>query len=88
VAQNPPDPECDDRPVADAALLVVGGDGATLAEIRTDAGGQFEVTLPPGAYTLVPQPVEGLLGTASPQEFTVGPASGPDLDVAYDTGIR
>ncbi|MCJ7725351.1 MAG: carboxypeptidase-like regulatory domain-containing protein [Acidimicrobiia bacterium] len=88
VAQIPPDPECDDRPVVDAGLLVVDDGAAIVAEARTGADGRFEVLVPPGTYTLVPQPVDGLLGTAAPQEFTVGPGSPPELDVAYDTGIR
>ena len=88
VMQDPPDPACDDRPVADALVLVTDGQGATVAEARTDATGRFEVLLPTGDYTLVPQAVDGLLGTADPQDFTVGAGVTLELDVGYDTGIR
>ena len=40
-------------------------------------------------YTLTPQPVNGLLGTAPPLKFTVSATgSSVGLDVTYDTGIR
>ncbi len=42
--------------------------------------------LPEGSYILVPQQVEGLLGTAMMQGLEV--PSPVILDVAYDTGIR
>jgi hypothetical protein len=86
VVQDPPDPECADRPVA-AQLLVQDG-AETIGEIRSAADGHFTTQLPAGTYTLVPQPVEGLMGTAEAQSFTVGPAVSPELDIAYDTGIR
>lgn len=86
VMQDPPDPECADRPVA--ALLLVQDEADTVGEIRSAADGSFSTLLPAGSYTLVPQPVEGLLGTAEPQPFTVGPDASPELDIAYDTGIR
>ena len=87
VVTDPPDPACADRPVADALLVVADAAGDPVTEVRTDEDGRFEVALPAGGYTLVPQPVEGLMGTAGPQDFTVGEAA-VDLDVAYDTGIR
>jgi hypothetical protein len=88
VQQNPPDPACADNPVSGATLVIVDDAGDRVAEIRTDASGDFEATLPAGDYTLVPQPVDGLLGTAPSQTFTTGRGLAPVLDVAYDTGIR
>ena len=87
VAQDPPDPNCGDRPVAGAHLRVLDSSGTEAAVVTTSTDGVFVVLLSPGSYTLEPQPVEGLLGTASSQGFQVGPAA-PALDVAYDTGIR
>ncbi|NOY57228.1 MAG: carboxypeptidase regulatory-like domain-containing protein [Actinobacteria bacterium] len=86
VMREPPDPDCADRPVVGAELLVWGPADNEVARTRTDGQGRFSLDLPAGTYTLVPQPVEGLLGTASEQQFTV-PETEP-LDVAYDTGIR
>ena len=88
VVGDPPDPACDDRPVEDAVLLVEDASGALVARIQTGEDGTFHVVLPEGTYHLVPQPVEGLLGTAPAQDLVVadGPVDG--IDVAYDTGIR
>lgn len=88
VQHDPPDPACADRPVDGAVLLIVDDAGRTVAETRTDADGHFTTELPAGNYTLVPQPVEGLPGTAQPQTFTTGRGLAPALDVAYGTGIR
>ena len=60
-----------------------------VGRMRTDAGGEAAIELAPGRYVLVPQPVEGLLGTAQPVTVTV--RSGVDaelLTIEYDTGIR
>lgn len=87
VVQLPPDPACDDRPVAGAVIDVADASGAVVAEAVTAQDGTFSVLLAAGEYTLIPQPVEGLLGTAAEQALTVdGPVDG--LDLAYDTGIR
>ena len=88
VEQSPPDPACADRPVSDALIVVQDRLGRRVAEVRTTAEGAFSVVLPPGEYTLIPQPVEGLLGTAAAQDVVVetGPVEG--IDFSYDTGIR
>ena len=88
--QRPGDSACADRPVADAVLDVTTVGGAEVARVTSDGAGGFQVTLPVGAYALVPQPVPGLLGTAPSIAFTVAPsgASAAVLDVRYDTGIR
>ncbi|MEE8330592.1 MAG: hypothetical protein V3R84_02390 [Acidimicrobiia bacterium] len=87
VMQDPPDPACDDRGVA-AVLLVVDELGAEVATVRTSSDGAFSLKVPPGRYSVVPQPVEGLLGTAEPLSFEVVAEPVTDLDLAYDTGIR
>lgn len=87
VMQDPPDPACDDRAVA-ATLLVVDESGAEVATVLSSADGAFSLPVPPGRYSLVPQPVEGLLGTAEPVSFEVVSQPVTGLDLAYDTGIR
>ena len=89
VVTNPPDPACADRPVVGAVMVVTDLDGAEVARLVTDADGRFSTGLAPGAYRLVPQAVEGLMGTAAPIELRVE-AEGPlaDIQVSYDTGIR
>jgi hypothetical protein len=86
--EQPGDPACAPRLVAGAVLVVTGAGGAEVARVTTDAGGEFSIGLQPGDYTLVPQPVEGLMGTAAPMPFTVAAGSPAVLDVSYDTGIR
>ncbi len=89
VVTEPPDPACADRPVAGATLVVTDLAGSEIARTVTDADGRFTIELAPGTYRLVPQPVEGLMGTAAVVNVTVeaqGLLTG--LLVGYDTGIR
>jgi hypothetical protein len=88
VVLDPPDPACADRPVQDAGILVLAEDGVVVARTVTQADGSFTVQVPPGSYTVVFQPVQGLLGTAPPQEVVVVDAPVAGVDGAYDTGIR
>jgi hypothetical protein len=84
-----PDPSCADRPVPDAELVIQDEDGTVVGRTTTDADGRFSVDLPPGSYVIVPQAVEGLMGTAP--SVAVNAAAGsslPDVTLAYDTGIR
>ncbi len=89
VVTDPPDPDCADRPVVGAVLVITDPADVEIARITSGAGGEFSVDLPSGAYRLVPQSVDGLMGTAAPIEFSVE-AEGPptELHVIYDTGIR
>ena len=68
-------------------LLITTEDGKEVERVESNVEGRFALQLPPGSYVLVPQPVEGLLGTAPVQRFVVGDDA-VTLDVAYDTGIR
>ena len=87
VVQSPPDPQCADRPVANAELVITNATGDRVDAVRTDADGRFTIALAAGDYTFTPQPVDGLMGTPSPQSATAG-ASPITLSFDYDTGIR
>jgi hypothetical protein len=89
VVTDPPDPSCADRPVEGAVLVVTTLDETEVDRATSDAEGAFAIALAPGAYRLEPQPVEGLMGTPEPIEFSVewGMLI-PELTVSYDTGIR
>lgn len=89
VVREPPDPACDDRPVAGAEIVVLDAGGDEVARARTDDAGAFLLTLPAGDYQLVPQPVEGLLGTPAALAIVVRDheEAGP-LTILYDSGIR
>lgn len=87
VERIPPDPRCADRPVSGAEILFVNGAGDSVGDALSDADGRFSIALPAGRYTLTPQLVRGLLGTAAPQLVVITDA---DIEVTlrYDTGIR
>jgi hypothetical protein len=89
VVTNPPDPACAERPVAGAMLLISDRNGTEVGRVTAGQDGSFTFQLAPGAYRLIPQPVEGLMGTAAPIDFEVE-ASQPmtQVQVSYDTGIR
>jgi len=89
VVTDPPDPSCADRPVEGAVLVVTTLAGVEVDRTTSDAHGRFALSLPPGTYRLEPQPVEGLMGTAEPVEFSVQPgAPALNLVIGYDTGMR
>jgi hypothetical protein len=87
VESSPPDPHCAPRQVAGATLVIQDAAGHTVATVVSDATGAFSLSLPPGDYVLVAQPVGGLMGTAPPLSFSVA-GSPVELTVGYDTGIR
>jgi hypothetical protein len=84
---RPGDSNCSDRPVAGATLLIRDAGGTVVAHLTTDDNGRFQVVLPAGSYRIEPQPVTGLMGTASAIDVTVGSVF-ETINVAYDTGIR
>jgi hypothetical protein len=73
--------------VAGATILIQDGAGADVAETVTDAAGRFRAALPPGVYTVVGQPVEGLMGFPAPLEIEVAEGD-VTIELSYDTGIR
>ncbi len=84
---RPNDPACADRPVAGATVHVLDATGLEVATLETDAAGSFVVSLPPGRYRVQADAVEGVMGTPSPVDITVGAGQAP-VELAYDTGIR
>jgi hypothetical protein len=88
VVTNPPDPSCADRPVDGAVIVIEGPDGTEVARGTSDAQGRFQVDLAPGDYRLVPQDVDGLMGTAAPLEVTLTLGEPTEVTISYDTGIR
>jgi hypothetical protein len=89
VERIPPDPACADRPVPGAELVVTDASGQRIARGRSNAAGDLSLSLPPGSYTLTPQPVSGVMGTAAPMTITVVAGASPAaIVVIYDTGIR
>ena len=84
---RPDDPACADRPVAGATVHIIDATGTEVATLETDAKGAFVVTLAPGRYRVVADPVPGLIGTAVPMDVMVG-STLASVQLRYDTGIR
>jgi hypothetical protein len=87
VAQNPANPTCADKPVANALIVITQNNGNQVGQILADTGGNFSVSLATGTYLLTPQPIAGYVGTPAAQSVTVGP-SRTQVNFTYDTGIR
>lgn len=88
VESTPPDPTCAPHQVADAEMVVLDMDGNQVASVVSAADGSFRIDLPAGDYQLVPQPSEGLMGTAEPVTFQLGDAPLGLDPIFYDTGVR
>jgi hypothetical protein len=88
VERQPPASACADRAVEAARIRIDDAAGRTVTVAVSGADGSFVVSVAPGSYRLVPQPVNGLLGTAAEQQVTVKAAAIAEVDVSYDTGIR
>ena len=88
VETDPPSPDCTPRPVEGAVIVVTDSGGTEVARGTTGSDGQLIIAVAPGGLLVVPQPVDGLLGTAPVVTVTV--AAGQTLRVTadYDTGIR
>lgn len=86
--EQPGDPACKARPVADATVIIVDRQGTTVATVVTDPEGLATVALPAGEYVVQPQPAEGLMGTAEQQTVAVVAGMLTPVTLAYDTGIR
>ena len=80
------DEPCPDQPY-EADIDVYEASGKLVAQVRSDANGEFFVALAPGAYRLEPRS-PGALPYASPQEVTVIAGQVAPVVVSYDSGIR
>ena len=81
--------QCAPRPVAGAVLVITDATGHEVTRVTTAGDGTFQTRVAAGAYTLTPQPVEGLMGTARPLDVVVSlTTDAGSLTIEYDTGIR
>ncbi|MDQ3879784.1 MAG: carboxypeptidase-like regulatory domain-containing protein [Chloroflexota bacterium] len=89
VERAAPATECADRPVAGAVIVLEDASGNEVARTTSGADGTYALSAPGGGrYRLVPEPVEGLLGTPPPMTVDLVLGERTVVDVAYDTGIR
>jgi hypothetical protein len=70
-----------------ATIEVIDADGRLVASIQSTLAGTFRIGLPPGTYTLRPQP-PGPYPRASAQTVVVEPKSYTQVRIVYDSGIR
>ena len=90
VEQEPPDPDCEPRPVDGARIFVQPGDGRDIlvAEGTTDARGRATIGIAAGEYIVLGGDVEGLMGRPEPVTVTVPGGQTVTVTLTYDTGIR
>ena len=72
----------------EATRIVTDATGNEIARGSTGSDGAVGFDVTPGKLTVVPQPVEGLLGTASTISVTLTAGQTLQVTVDYDTGIR
>jgi hypothetical protein len=84
VQQEPPDPDCDDRPFEGRLRIV--RDGHEVKRFQPQADGSFRVAVAPGTYRI--QDTADAYPYCDAGPVTVVARSYARLDVACDSGIR
>ncbi len=69
-------------------IIVTDSEGTEVARGTTGTDGKVIIDVAPGQLTIVPQPVEGLLGTAAALSVTTIAGQRTQVAIQYDTGIR
>jgi hypothetical protein len=82
-AQSP----CPDAPLPKTEVQVKRS-GNVVATATSDETGVFQVTLPPGTYSVEAVPDMGGIGYARPVDVTVTEGAFAQVSVVVDTGIR
>jgi hypothetical protein len=77
---------CPDEPYQ-ARLTILDQSNQVVAEVQTEADGQFRLKLPPGTYTIQPEPGNPL-PQASDLSVMVADGTYTTVQILYDSGIR
>lgn len=89
VVQNPPDPDCDDKPIETNVSVYKASDTSRSVEmLESDEGGKFKVSLPPGDYVVMAGSFGVPFPSCSDTSATVGSSGYTQIIVSCDTGIR
>lgn len=90
VEKNPPDPNCADRPFANATVdVTVKSSGVLAGSAKSDVSGNFRVNLPPTTYLIKTRaPNNSILPRCEQKEAVVVANKFINLDISCDTGIR
>jgi hypothetical protein len=78
--------ECPDKPYQ-ATITINNSDNRMVAQVQTDAEGQFKIALEPGEYILHPES-PNVMPYATEQTFVVEAGKFTQVTVNYDSGIR
>ncbi len=87
VMKDPPDPQCADKGYATTISLYRKGSATVFATTKSDAGGMFQVSLPPGTYTISASGGQ-TLPRCTPTDAVVGATGYVTATISCDTGIR
>lgn len=86
VEQNPPNPQCADKSYA-ASFTATGG--GKVLPFSSASDGTFELSLPPGMYSVSPAPsAPSLPRCASVEDIAVVAGAYTNITISCDTGIR
>lgn len=86
VQRIPPDPNCADKPYANAAVVATNASGKQYNG-RADAAGMFSLIVPTGTYTVKVTSVN-ILSRCEQKQTTVTANNFVSVDISCDTGIR
>jgi hypothetical protein len=89
VQRIPPDPNCADRPFANAIVdILVKNSGNLLTSTKSNVNGNFHVNLAPETYIIKISSTNSVLPRCSQSETVVTKNIFTSLDISCDTGIR
>jgi hypothetical protein len=89
VSQDPPDPQCYDRPYATDLLIFKSDDlQKVVQEFRSDSDGKFRIQVPEGEYVIQSSASPDLLPRCYSEVIRVEANKYSDITVNCDTGIR
>jgi hypothetical protein len=71
----------------EALIGIVDKAGRTIAEVRSDANGRFDIVLEPGTYVVRPES-PAIYPHAPAQTVTVAAGRFTPVHIVYDSGIR
>jgi len=86
VQKNPPDPNCADKPYANAAIVATNSAGKQYSG-QSGADGKFNLALPAGTYTIKIIPANKF-PRCEEKQATATANNMVSLDISCDTGIR
>lgn len=89
VQQEPPDPDCADRPFEGEFALTARDGGSVVQVFASDARGSFNVTVPPGEYAIrLADETRPFPRCASAAPVVIVEGAWLEANVSCDSGIR